>query len=139
MEKTTLDTPEYKLHTLADMSDDVSKLLENVEPDAAMIEKIDVAYKAIASIHQNLNEPLHESAEVNTGVQVKRLATLARLGLVDRSVIPTLSKLIKTLEDDKAVLSTLQRKNALKLLNGLIDLVTGDLLYNKAVAAERAS
>ena len=138
MEKTSLDTPEYKLHTLADMSDDVAKLLENKEPDADMIEKIDVAYKAIASIHQNLIEPLTE-ATVDSGTQVKRLATLSRLGLVDRSVIPTLSKLLKVLEDEKAVLSPIQRKNALKLLTGLIDLVTGDLLYNKAVAAERAS
>ena len=132
------NTPEYKLATLTDMAEDIAVMAEKHDLDEQAIAKIEEAYKAISDVHSNTIVNLNEAAVVDAGTQVKRLATLARLGLVDRNVIPTLSKLLKTLDNEKAVLTPIQRQNALKLLNGLIDLVTGDMLFNKAVAAERS-
>ncbi len=142
MEKELMETPEWKLACIADMADEISEVISNLDTldvEASTVTKIDEAYNAISVVHKGLVVQLEEAASVDSGTQAKRLATLARLGLVDRNVIPTLSKLLKALDDEKAVLTATQRKNALKLLNGLIDLVTGDLLFNKAVSAERQS
>lgn len=107
----------------------------------------------INTSHENLLaafEILQESADAETGEVVNeqkedkpddtvaderktqlRIRDLAYVGMIDRAAVFPVVRLVKDMQSGVS-LSAKQRKLAITLLNGLIDVVTGDLVFQTA-------
>lgn len=72
-----------------------------------------------------------DEASYSESKTINRMRNLSMLGLIDRAAIPHLVRLIKDMHAGKNITAP-QRRLAIGLLTGLIDIVTGDIVFNAA-------
>lgn len=86
--------------------------------------------EAVRNPDQNSVETTEDELEAEGDLTVKRVIQMARLGLINRTAVPHVSRLIRDLRAGSD-LSVVQRRIAFQLLHGLIDLTTGDTIFTR--------
>jgi hypothetical protein len=120
------NVPAEVVQKITQSHDLLTDAFESIEIKVEEVEAAAIPQDGTNGFNEEVEEPKQDDKKTNG-----RILQLARLGLIDRTAVSSVVRVVTALENG-TTLTSVQRKIAFDLLTGLITVVTGDLVFSKA-------